>query len=593
MKSLLVLLICVLYSNGMSLQLNESILVENYGSIRTKMLKAVCEIAEINNDTIIQALAHNDIKSFEYKVQENDTLQYIFKGVNVYLSGFDISSYHLIMKDMRREVQYRLGTMFPDKEYAIDSLFLVFLNEIDLLTKECSFFNKDTSMQHENYISQYPQGHFCLFIEEQNKADSFQQADLSNQKLITIKKTDLSNTKEEKEMESILQPFLLKFISFLIKCLTIVLLLLIALLAIRNKKRIIRFIKIVIHKMGYEEVDSTNPNVVGNNGEFSTLDSYNQRVDVVIGTPITDPEPQPPIPKPKPKPDDDLVTDDEIKADNRSFATAIDKDEWIVVGASVQGNSHIDAGIPCQDCHGYEYLGEGWGIAITSDGAGSAKFSHLGSAASIARAMVHFKELIQKEEWIKNSILPSDSEWMKKSFQVLKHVRNELEALSKKNKCDIKDLNATIIVVIHSPLGLLVTHVGDGRAAYKSLDGEWHSMMTPHKGEEANQTIFLLADFWNIPFYEMSGVNVPESRVIRSEFSAFTLISDGCESTSWLYNQFNEDIGKYYDPNIPHDKFFNPLIETLKTFRKEKTPLEERKEKWFNFIKQLKQYKVS
>ncbi len=84
----------------------------------------------------------------------------------------------------------------------------------------------------------------------------------------------------------------------------------------------------------------------------------------------------------------------------------------------------------------------------------------------------------------------------------------------------------------------------------------------------------------------MSGVTVPESRIVREQVSAFTLMSDGCEGTSWLWNQYNESTGKYYDPNKPHRTFFDSLLKTLELFREEKTPIEERKEKWYNFIKE-------
>ena len=266
-------------------------------------------------------------------------------------------------------------------------------------------------------------------------------------------------------------------------------------------------------------------------------------------------------------------------------SSAVNSDDWIVVGASVQGIGHIDMEIPCQDSHAYEYLSGGWGIAIVSDGAGSAKLSHKGSAAVVARAIFHFKSLIMQEGWIEKNILPSEGEWMRLSYRVLKQVHGEICALSQRLECEPKDLNATIIVVIHSPLGLLSVHVGDGRAGYKDLDGNWHTLITPHKGEEANQTIFMMSEFWHIPFYEMSGVMVPESIVLQQPVSAFTLMSDGCESTSWLCNQYNEETGKYFDPNVPYVKFFDSLLETLLSFHEDNIPIEERKEKWFNFIK--------
>lgn len=258
--------------------------------------------------------------------------------------------------------------------------------------------------------------------------------------------------------------------------------------------------------------------------------------------------------------------------------------EWIVVGASVKGNGHIQSNMPCQDNSMFESLDSGWGIAIVSDGAGSAAHSDLGSKIVVTRGIFHFKKLIENERWIEKKTLPTDVEWLQKSYAVLKDIRTDVMMVAKKNNTDIKALSATCLVVIYSPFGLLTVHVGDGRMGYKTLADEWKPMMTPHKGEEANQTIFLVSDFWSIPQYTMSGVLVPESMVIREPVKAFALMSDGCENTAWLCTALNSETGKYYDRNLPFAGFFNPLEETLLTFNKENVPVEARQAKWFKFI---------
>ena len=258
--------------------------------------------------------------------------------------------------------------------------------------------------------------------------------------------------------------------------------------------------------------------------------------------------------------------------------------EWVVVGASVKGNGHIQSNMPCQDNNKFELLGKGWGVAVVSDGAGSAAHSDMGSKVVVERGVVHFKNLIEKEGWIEKNILPSDAEWLQKSYFVLKTIRNEVEMVAKKNNVDVKSLSATCLAVVFSPMGLLVVHVGDGRMGCKTMSGEWKAIMTPHKGEEANQTLFLVSDFWSIPNYVQSGVLVPESLVVKEPVEAFALMSDGCESTAWLCTTQNVETGKYYDQNKPFEGFFNPLEETLVSFHKEQVPEEERKEKWYKFI---------
>ncbi|MDD6831597.1 MAG: PP2C family serine/threonine-protein phosphatase [bacterium] len=255
-------------------------------------------------------------------------------------------------------------------------------------------------------------------------------------------------------------------------------------------------------------------------------------------------------------------------------------DYCIVVGCSVIGNSHISMGLPCQDNCKYTYIKNGWGIAITSDGAGSANHSEIGSRIVVERGLYYFQSVIQQMNWIENNILPTEAEWTNIAYTTLKAIKDDLEAFAKTKNLQFDSLSATIIVVIHTPLGFLTTHIGDGRAGYKDDSNEWRSLIQPHKGEEANQTIFLTSDFWKAPYYVMSGVMVPESHVVHCRPLAFTLMSDGCEHTAWQCNLRNEQTGIYYDPNKPFEKFFNPLVEGIS-----KDSEQELKVKWPKFIK--------
>jgi len=271
-----------------------------------------------------------------------------------------------------------------------------------------------------------------------------------------------------------------------------------------------------------------------------------------------------------------------IVIDKGAFAT--DADDWVVVGASVQGNGHKATNTPCQDSHSYEYLGNGWGIAIVSDGAGSAKNAEKGSKIVSNRAMFHFKNLITHKQWVEKNVIPSDQEWEELAFRVLKQVRDDMNMVAQKTNEPLKSLNATAIVVIHTPDAILSTHVGDGRAGYRDAEGNWKPLITPHKGEEANQTIFLTSDFWDIPFFKLSDTRVPESKITHEKPYGFVLMSDGSEASSWEYNLKVPNEERFYDPNRPFPGFFNPISNTLINFRKQDVPLEERAEKWWSFI---------
>lgn len=277
-------------------------------------------------------------------------------------------------------------------------------------------------------------------------------------------------------------------------------------------------------------------------------------------------------------------TEDVARQGKERFAILTKK--WEVVGASVLGNGHKSSGLPCQDSCAYEYLGEGWGIAITSDGAGSAEHSDIGSKITIARAMHYLKHLLEEERWIEKKELPTDNTWMRLVVPELRKVRDDIYGFSVKNNIEYKSLSATLIVVIHSPYGLLVAHVGDGRAGCRDTEGVWHSIITPHKGEEANQTVFLTSGFWDSPSFILSGVMVPETRVIRQPVSAFTLMSDGCENTAWLFNQKDDNTGHYYDPNKPFPKFFDPLIASLNSESRDGASEKDIESNWSSFIEE-------
>lgn len=590
-KYFLVILSFLFCTQNLCAELKDSVLTDCYGAIRADMIRTVCHIVGFKNDSVLKSISNSSLKTFKDSITSHDTLFTVVNCAKT-LNGTDVLTYSKNLKETRRNLQYQLSVFFPEKEIEIENSFHKYIQQIDELTKECNAFNKDTTSTLELYAKEYPFGRFS------KNATSTENVDIT-----TTSITECNDTTKIKSATDNNEPNMVQGIFYIIKgllitfiklCIGLILTIILLVIAIKKRKKIVSIIKtiyfMIIHKnvpvdtndlQTQEKMDTDSP-VAPDTPTIIEVDTDKENdgkstevPEKENDTPTKNPEP-PTEPQPQPK----------KSIDPKGKSTAFDADEWIVVGASVQGNGHISMDLPCQDSHMYEYIRDGWGIAITSDGAGSAKLSHIGSAASAARAMIHFKELIEKEKWIEKRILPSDIEWMKMSYQVLKTVKNELELLANNNKCDIKDLSATIIVVIHSPIGLLSVHIGDGRAGYKDMNGEWHSLITPHKGEEANQTIFIPSDFWNIQFYEMSGVSVPESRVVREQVSAFVLMSDGCESTSWLWNQYNETTGKYYDPNLPHRIFFESLIKTLQLFRKEKTPLEERREKWYKFIKE-------
>ncbi len=260
-------------------------------------------------------------------------------------------------------------------------------------------------------------------------------------------------------------------------------------------------------------------------------------------------------------------------------------DSWVVVGASTIGKSHIGAGLPCQDNHFYKYLGGGWGIAVVSDGAGSAKQSHIGSEIVAQRCAFHTEHLLGQGRFFSQRALPSQEAWGKLAFTALRNTRSDLASYAKKHGVEFSELSATVMVLVHCEQGFLSAHIGDGRGGYlEAGEEEWHALFTPHKGEESNATYFITSREWTAAHHQShNGISIPECRVVECRPGGFCLMSDGCEATAWEYNLRDEGSGNFYDPNRPYDKFFSPIAKQLVDFRQNVTQ-EECARKWHGFL---------
>lgn len=314
----------------------------------------------------------------------------------------------------------------------------------------------------------------------------------------------------------------------------------------------------------------------------------------------------------KEKPDEESKTKAETDLDKPEIRLKTSEDlssGGYVLGFSIQGRSHIMSKMPCQDYHAYEDLGSGWLLAITSDGAGSAREAARGSKANCELALKLVKQLLSEKRWKEHNHFPDEKEWyieIKNVFEVMQaivsrsaasqkesykdeqekalsalkknypaanedqksEIQKQIETLKEniKNPLEPRDFNATLILLLISPQGMMAAHIGDGRMGYLSKDGIWKSLMTPHKGDEASSTVFI-PNNWNrqlnVPAFTMSEVYLPDTCVVKELPKAFVLMSDGCESFSWTCKVYDKTRNFYYDRNVPYEKFMNPLIDRL------------------------------
>lgn len=256
--------------------------------------------------------------------------------------------------------------------------------------------------------------------------------------------------------------------------------------------------------------------------------------------------------------------DGERKTSNRiRLFTELKTANMHIYGMSIQGKGHINDNIPCQDCHQVEILDteKNIGIAVVSDGAGSALNSAEGSKIVCESSIKYLKMAINKFQWLESKNLPNEMVWDKVIREVIRLVQFDLNEKAKLMECELRSLAATFILLYFTPEKTYFAHVGDGRAGVKTDEG-WKAILTPHKGEEANQTVFVSNEILNPSDLKISGAFVPETIMIDKPICAFILMSDGCEDGLWMKNK-KENLPdgdfKYTALNQP----FVPAIEKL------------------------------
>jgi hypothetical protein len=197
----------------------------------------------------------------------------------------------------------------------------------------------------------------------------------------------------------------------------------------------------------------------------------------------------------------------------------------------------------------------------------------------------YLKNIIKSNNWIDRNYMPSTKQWEEIAFKGYSYTSQKITEFAQDKGFSTKSLACTVIAVIYSPQGLLVTHIGDGRAAYCDEQGNWKPLIKPHKGQEANETIFLTSDDWITPgAITMSEISVPESKIIKEKVQAFSLMSDGCETHSFLSSQMDPITNIWSDPNQPYENFFIPVMSKLREMYKKGMDQKSITTTWEKFI---------
>jgi hypothetical protein len=151
---------------------------------------------------------------------------------------------------------------------------------------------------------------------------------------------------------------------------------------------------------------------------------------------------------------------------------------WKLVFGNVQGTSHAQSGLPCQDYCAGTVVGTTL-IAACADGAGSAEFSQLGAKAAVDRflevassAAVPTKELI--EAWVAAA-------------------RERLMEEAAANQSTPRQFACTFLAALVGDGWAAFAQLGDGVIVFDGPNG-YDFAFWPDNGEYANTTRFLSED---------------------------------------------------------------------------------------------------
>lgn len=219
-----------------------------------------------------------------------------------------------------------------------------------------------------------------------------------------------------------------------------------------------------------------------------------------------------------------------------------------IFGASVIGPLHTQLGIPCQDACAFESFTSGLSVIAVADGLGSATKSEIGSRVAVQSVIDRVKEMTSNGKVDEIDICNCAKE-------AIVSARKTLEKTAIVERCNLRDLACTLIVVAIKGDAIAVSHIGDGSVVAKTQTG-LELFSGPGESEYANEVTPLTSKEW-----EESVRLIGEITGVRN----VAVFTDGCQRAAFLKSEGSLK---------PYDRFFDPIF----SFAQETQDLKEAQE---------------
>ncbi|MEH2237909.1 PP2C family serine/threonine-protein phosphatase [Nostoc sp.] len=215
---------------------------------------------------------------------------------------------------------------------------------------------------------------------------------------------------------------------------------------------------------------------------------------------------------------------------------------WKAVASSAIGTSHQNQGILCQDYGGYRIFDDVI-VGAVADGAGSAKYSDVGSKLAVETVLKCFSEINEYPQ--KRDSQPLSKEEAQKLFaEIVNQVITELHNKADNEDYSVNDLACTLLVFVATSDWVAAMQIGDGFIVLRSQDSEYQLLFQPDKGEFINETTFITST---------NAVKDMQVEVISEKQEFICVSTDGLEKVAIRLSDWK-----------PFSPFFKPLEEHLR-----------------------------
>ncbi|MCG6133218.1 MAG: protein phosphatase 2C domain-containing protein [Nostoc sp. LLA-1] len=220
---------------------------------------------------------------------------------------------------------------------------------------------------------------------------------------------------------------------------------------------------------------------------------------------------------------------------------------WKAIARSEIGTSHKIQEIPCQD-YGFYRIYNDLIVGAVADGAGSAKYSDVGSKLAVETVIECFSEINKypdkQEELEPKFSQPFSKPEAEKLFaKIATRVITELRNKAEIENYSINDLACTLLIFFATPDWLAAMQIGDGFIVVRPQNSEYQMLFKPDKGEFANETTFITSE---------NALKEMQVDVLSGEQEFICASTDGLEKVAIRLHD-----GKPFPP------FFKPFEEYL------------------------------